>query len=82
MYSLNIQPLGHKIMMLIKNNEVKTKMPIYTSIPGNLGVNGGIAFSVSDPLTRYPFPQSTASTCCTTLVKELAAPTQISLSQE
>lgn len=46
----------------------------YTSIPGNLGVKGGIAFSVALPLTRYPFPHKTASICCTTLVNELPAP--------
>jgi len=47
----------------------------YTSIPGNRGVNGGIAFSELEPLTRNPFPQRTASICCTTLVNELPAPT-------
>jgi len=46
-----------------------------TSIPGKRGVSAGMAFSLAEPLTRYPFPQRTASTCCTTLVKELAAPT-------
>ena len=46
----------------------------YTSIPGNRGVKEGIAFSVALPLTKYPFPQSTASICCTTLVNELPAP--------
>ena len=45
-----------------------------TSIPGSRGVSGGMAFSLAEPLTRYPFPQRTASTCCTTLVKELPAP--------
>src|SRR5271170_1597291 len=58
-----------------KNTNYYIPPPLQTSIPGNRGVSGGIAFSVDDPLTRYPFPQSTASTCCTTLVNELTAPT-------
>jgi hypothetical protein len=53
---------------------------IQTSIPGNRGVNGGIAFSAAEPLRRYPFPQRTASTCCTTRVKEVAAPNRKSIS--
>jgi len=53
---------------------MKRKCLSYTSIPGNRGVNGGIAFSELDPLTKNPFPQRTASICCTTLVNELPAP--------